>query len=65
MMVRLMRMIPPWVSTGVSSLLHGSIGTHGTSDTDGLIAAFRLFHTQRNASFTFSPNTKKCILYFH
>jgi hypothetical protein len=40
MMVRLMRMIPPLVSTEVSSLLHGSIGTHGTSDTDGLIAAF-------------------------
>jgi hypothetical protein len=65
MMVRLMRMIPPLVSTEVSSQLHGSIGTHGTSDTDGLVAAFRLFRTQRNAPFTLSPNTKKCIPYFH
>jgi hypothetical protein len=64
-MVRLMRMIPPWVSTEVSSLLYGSIGTQGTSDTDGVIAAFRLFHTQRKASFTLSPNTKKFVLYFH
>jgi hypothetical protein len=51
-------------STEVSSLLHGSGDTHGTSESGGVIAGFRPFHTQGNTSFTFPANTKNCIKHF-